>query len=418
MKVKFFTLGCKVNQYETQGLKEKFQAFGFYPVEKKADLYVINTCSVTKKADNKSKEAILKAKKENPRAKIAVCGCLVQYNKSFIEKLDVDYIVSQDKKHFLPEIITQVVDVKDPNLKLKDNWSLKISSFSNQRAFVKIQDGCDNFCSYCKIPYLRGQSRSRDFTAVVDECKRLCLKHKEIILTGINLSLYGKDLSPARNLKSLVREILSIPQLGRLRLSSLEPNASNKELFGFLKHNRFCPHFHFPFQYGDDQILADMNKEERVNLYEDLVYSARRINPDVAISCDIMIGYPGETVKTFENTLSFLKKIKPMRMHIFTFSPREQTKFHGFKLKNQALTKKRLLILKDLAAKLSLEYAEKFINKSLALISEKKTNAYISGYTENYLKVFIKDKVPIGDFLPVKINKIIMGKIFASKVKR
>ncbi|MFH1505037.1 MAG: tRNA (N(6)-L-threonylcarbamoyladenosine(37)-C(2))-methylthiotransferase MtaB [Candidatus Omnitrophota bacterium] len=408
MKVKFFTLGCKVNQYETQALKERFSFLGCEITTGKADLYVINTCTVTARADFKSKEAILRAKKENPKAKITVCGCLVQFNKDFIKKIGVDYIVPQDEKHRLAEIVlSRPFDKKMPD----NNWQLKISRFPNQRAFIKVQDGCSNFCSYCKIPYLRGPSQSRSKKEIIEEVKRVSILHKEIVLCGINLSLYGKDLKPVKNLEGLAEDILEVFSLGRLRLSSLESFSLDKKLFTFLEHKKFCPHFHFPFQSGDDRILKEMNKKEKVGLYEDIVRQARESNLDVAISCDIMVGFPSENEQSFNNTVSFLKRIKPMRTHIFTFSPRENTSFFGLKIKNQKHTRKRYDFLKKLAEDFAYEYKSRFLGKTLHMVTEEKTNGFTRGYTENYIKVWVKGELPLGQIVPVKIKKVEKDKV-------
>ena len=414
MRVKFITLGCKVNQYETQGLSERFLSLGHQVTDGKADLYVINTCTVTKRADSKSKSAVLKARGENPKAKIAVCGCLAQLNRDFIEKLGVDYIISQDEKHLLPEIVLGLDNCKKSKEESGNSNFFKISSFYNHRAFVKIQDGCNNFCSFCKIPYLRGPSRSKDRDKALLEIKEVSKNHREIVLCGINLSLYGKDLNPSQNLEDFVEEALRIDSLERLRLSSLEPFYINEKLFSFLNNPKFCPHLHFPFQNGDDRILKAMNKKESTSLYEDIVKKARKIKPDVAISCDIMVGFPDEDEKSFNNTLGFIKRIRPMRMHIFSFSPRENTKFEKFKLKNQKLAKERSQKLQELADDFSLEYRKMFISKTLDMVVEEKDNGFLCGYTQNYIRVKIFEKVPLGNIVKVKIERVEKDNTFAT----
>ena len=416
MKVKFVTLGCKVNQYETQGLKEKFLSLGHEVTKTQADLYVINTCTVTQRADSKSKDAILRAKKENPRAKVAVCGCLAQLNKDFIGSIGVDYVIPQDKKHLLPDIVLGL-SVKECDSGSGENMKgLKITHFHNHRAFVKVQDGCNNLCSFCKIPHLRGPSRSKDKKESLEEIKEVSALHKEIVLCGVNLSLYGKDLEPVQTLEGLIEEILNIDSLGRLRLSSLEPFFVNKKLFSFLNNPKFCPHFHFPFQYGDDRILKEMNKKESIALYEDVVGQARSVKPEVAISCDVMVGFPGEDEQSFQNTVDFVKRIKPMRMHIFTFSPREKTRFSAAKIGNQQNIKKRYMYLKGLADEFSLEYKKKFAGKVLEAVAEEEENSFVCGYTQNYIKVFIKEKVPLGQIVKVRIEGIEKDRAIASVV--
>ncbi|MFH1519011.1 MAG: tRNA (N(6)-L-threonylcarbamoyladenosine(37)-C(2))-methylthiotransferase MtaB [Candidatus Omnitrophota bacterium] len=405
MRVKFFTLGCKVNQYETQGLKEQFLHRGHKITEEKADLYIINTCTVTSRADSKSKDTILRAKKENPEAKIAVSGCLAQLNRDFIAELGVDYIISQDQKAFLPDIILGFPSSKK---------AFKITRFSNHRAFVKVQDGCDNSCSFCKIPYLRGSSRSKTKAAAIAEIKKVCRRHKEIVLCGVNLGLWGRDLTPESTLGSLVKDLLKVSSLGRLRLSSLEPLFLNQELFSLLHHEKLCPHFHFPFQYGDDRILAEMNKKETVNLYQDKVFQIRKIRPEAAISCDIMVGFPTESEESFRNTVNFLTMIKPMRMHIFTFSPRENTRFSKVKIKDSKIIRQRYNFLRRLSSDFARNYKQKFLGKILNMVAEEENQGYISGHTENYIRVWIKDKISLGQIVPVAIEAIDGDKVFVS----
>jgi threonylcarbamoyladenosine tRNA methylthiotransferase MtaB len=410
MKVKFLTLGCKVNQYETQALMEEFVRSGHQITKGIADLYVINTCTVTSRADAKSKEAITKAKRENPKAKVVACGCLTQLNEEMVEYLGVDYIIPQDRKANLADIVLE------RKISDKDIWSLGVNEFFNQRAFIKIQDGCNNFCSFCKIPYTRGQSKSRKREEVIAEVKRVSLKHKELVLCGVNLGLYGRDLDTPYSLSNLLKEILDIKTLERARLSSLEPNLITKELISLLSHPKLCPHLHLPFQSGDDGILAKMNKNETVSLYEGVVRAARKIDPDIAISCDIMVGFPDENDNSFKNTLDFLKKIQPMRMHIFSFSPRENTPLFETKIKDQKAIKERYKLLKELHNEFSLEYKEKFLNKTLFMVAEEEEGGLICGYTENYIKVHIKDKVPLGEIIPVRIKNVNGNRVFADVI--
>lgn len=380
MKVKFYTLGCKVNQYETEALKKELVSAGFQLTQDKADIYVINTCSVTARADSDSRKFLLKTRKLYPTAKIAVCGCWVNTNKEIIKKMGADFIIDQKNKQSLADIL------KGGNAKDKDIWALNVNECSNRRAFLKIQDGCNNFCSFCKVPFLRGTSRSRKREDIIAEAQRLSNKHKEIVLCGINLGLYGKDLEPQTGLAPLVNDILKINTLGRLRLSSLEPYSLNDEVAALFKDPKMCPHLHLPFQSGDDDVLKAMNKKETASMFRDAVAKLRAINPDIAIGCDIIVGLPGETGKNFENTLQFITEIKPMRMHIFTFSPREKTKLSAQKA-NNTVAKVRYAVIKKMAEKFSLEYKNKFIGKVLNVIPEEEKENVICGYSENYIKV-------------------------------
>ncbi|MFA5270847.1 MAG: tRNA (N(6)-L-threonylcarbamoyladenosine(37)-C(2))-methylthiotransferase MtaB [Candidatus Omnitrophota bacterium] len=384
MRVKFYTLGCKVNQYETQALREKLVSRGFEVTDADAELHIINTCSVTARADTDSRKLLIKIKKMYPGAKIAVCGCWVNHNKEELIKLGADYVIKQEKKPFLADIL------KDEIGKDSDIWSLEINEFPNQRAFLKVQDGCDNFCSFCKVPFLRGRSRSRKKEDVIAEANRLSAKHKEIILCGINLGLYGKDLNPAESLAELTADILKINSLSRLRLSSLEPLFVNGGTLELFKHPKMCPHLHLPFQSGDNAVLKAMNKKESVEMYKDVVNKLKAMNSDIAISCDIIVGFPGETQKNFENTLEFINEVRPMRMHIFTFSPREKTRFFGKKI-DVKTAKARYNILKKLADGFSLEYRNKFIGRILNVVAEEKKTDCIAGYSENYIKVNFRE---------------------------
>ncbi|MCF7895117.1 MAG: tRNA (N(6)-L-threonylcarbamoyladenosine(37)-C(2))-methylthiotransferase MtaB [Candidatus Omnitrophica bacterium] len=411
MRIKIKTLGCKVNQYEGQAITEQFTSLGHQITDKKADLYIINTCTVTKTADKKSRKNILQAKKENPRAKIAVCGCLAELNKNYIEKIGVDYIIAQRNKQNLVNII---LDGKAPCPISKNPWKLKIKNYPHKRAFVKIQDGCSNFCSFCKIPYLRPKPTSRRKKNIIDEIKRLSANHHEIVLSGVNLNLYGKDLNPKNSLSNLIKDILKLHCLGRLRISSLQPSLIDNKLISLIAHPKLCPHLHLSFQYGQNSILKAMNKKETVEIYIKRVNAIKKVYPKTAISCDIIIGFPDETEKTFQQTVDFLKKVKPMRIHIFTFSPREKTPLITSNLIDKDTTKRRYKILDKLARKLSLDYSRLFINQKLTMIAEEKKNGYTTGYTQNYIKVNLDGKIKLGSAAKVKITKIDKNnKVFA-----
>ncbi|MCF7874845.1 MAG: tRNA (N(6)-L-threonylcarbamoyladenosine(37)-C(2))-methylthiotransferase MtaB [Candidatus Omnitrophica bacterium] len=411
MKVNVKTLGCKVNQYESQAIREQFASLGHTITKKKADLYIINTCTVTKTADKKSRKNILQAKKENPKAKIVACGCLAELNKDYLKKTGVDHIIAQKDKQNLINII--LGDGLCPPAS-KDPWKLKINNYPHKRAFVKIEDGCDNFCSFCKIPYLRPKPTSRKKKDIIDEIKRLSADHPEIVLSGVNLNLYGKDLRPKNSLSNLTEDILNLNCLGRLRISSLQPLLIDNKLISLISHPKMCPHLHLSFQYGQNSILKAMNKKETVELYLERVAAIKKTYPKTAISCDIIIGFPGETERTFQQTVNFLKKVKPMRIHIFTFSAREKTPFAADNLIDKNTTKKRYITLSKLAKKLSLDYARLFLNQKLSMVVEEKKNGYITGYTQNYIKVNIKNEIKLGSTVGVKITKIDKNnKVFA-----
>jgi len=405
MKVKFYTLGCKVNQYETRALQEQFKSCGFTITENAADIYIINSCSVTAKADSDSRRLALKAKKENPKAKIAVCGCWPQLNAEETRKTGADYVVGQDKKQSLVDII------KGVKTGPKNIWSLKINGFTNQRAFIKIQDGCNNFCSFCKVPFLRGRSISRPGNETMEEIERLETSHKEIVLCGVNLGAYGKDLLPQTSLYDLLKTILCRDSLTRLRLSSLEPYSVDEKIISLFMHPKMCQHIHLPFQNGDNRILKEMNRKETVEMYEKIVADFRQVNPAIAVSCDIIVGFPGEDEASFNNTINFLSKVKPMRTHIFTFSGREKTRFYGQKI-NSGKVKKRFRQLKSVTDSFAIEYKKAFLGKPLNMIVEERKSGYVYGYSENYIKLCVKSEAMPGEIITVQINKVDKDKVF------
>lgn len=412
MKVKFITLGCKVNQYETQALRERFISEGFQVVSSAADICVINTCTVTARADSKSRENILRARRENPGAKIAVTGCLAQRDREKLAGLDVDFIVPQNEKSQLVDIVL------NKPLTAPDTWALGVSTFGHQRAFVKIQDGCNNRCSFCKVPLVRGNSVSRPPDAVLEEIQRVSRVHKEIVLCGINICLYGRDLSPAFTLSQLIEKVVSTPWLGRLRLSSLEPYLVDTGLMGWFSYPKVCHHAHFPFQSGDDQTLKLMNKKENVRLYEELVGKLRIVNPAIAISCDIITGIPGESDASFDRTIAFLERVKPMRMHVFPFSPREGTPLAGVKAIGTGVVKKRCRVLAELAERCADAYKRQYLGSTVQMISEEHSRGHTLGYTQHYLRVALEGRVALGEMLSVKVKKILDdGTVLVSRCK-
>ncbi|MCD6228844.1 MAG: MiaB/RimO family radical SAM methylthiotransferase [Candidatus Omnitrophica bacterium] len=412
MRVKFITLGCKVNQYETQALMEEFQREGFEVTSQEADIYVVNTCTVTHRADRKSEKALLKAKREKPCAKLVALGCFAHpENRERLKRLGADYIVPQEKK---PHLVDIILGRKNSS---KSIWSFKITSFFNRRAFLKIQDGCDNFCSFCKIPYLRGAPLSRPKDDILNEAETLSLKHPEIVLCGTNIALYGKDLSFKENLTSLSKDILKIKNLRRMRFSSLEPLGLDSEFFSLFENEKVCPHLHLPFQSGDDRILKLMNKKETVAFYLDAVERVRKINPLLAISCDIMIGFPSEDDDSFSRTLDFLKKVRPMRMHIFRFSPREFTIFKESEVRDEKKIKLRYRVLKDMAEEFSYQYKKQFLHRTLYMVTEERRCGLTSGYTENYIRVFIEERLPLGEIVKIRVTKVDKEKVYGELTK-
>jgi threonylcarbamoyladenosine tRNA methylthiotransferase MtaB len=377
--VKFLTLGCKVNQYDTQSIRERFLERGFREERGrvKSDFYLINTCTVTASADQKSRGMIRRCINENPKAKVIVTGCMVRKDKS------------------------KLAEIKGVSLIIgKSFFSEGISDFcSHTRAFLKIQDGCDNFCAYCKVPLARGSSRSRPLNEVAEEARRLAGNgFKEIVLTGICLGAYGRDLSPKTSLAEVISTLEKIDGIIRIRLSSIEAGDVTAALIDKMSASKkLCPHLHIPIQSGDDEILKKMRRSYSRSFYLKLIRRIRNKIPHLAITTDCLIGFPGEEEKHFRNTLDLVKKILPLKVHIFPYSAREGTLAYSKQPLNipAFAVKERIAILKKAAGSSAKAYKERFLRKKLPVLFEarpKEAKGYWEGYSDNYIKVLYKSK--------------------------
>ncbi len=416
-----FTLGCKVNQYETQAMRELLLSAGFKEtdIEDDADIYIINTCTVTAKADSKSKSLIRECAFKDPKA-VIVTGCYVEKDKEEILKIPgVNAIVENLQKDNIVKIVNSLCDNQAISLSPKSNSRKHITNFSGHtRAFVKIQDGCNNKCSYCKVSLVRGKSKSRPGKDIVEEVKILVQNgFKEIVLCGICLGAYKPDLV------GLLSDLEKIQGLERIRLSSIELIYVTEDLLKKIADSKkICPHLHIPLQSGDDEILHRMNRRYTASEFFKKVKKAREFIPDIAITTDVMIGFPGESEFAFENTIKAIKKIAPGRSHIFRYSQREGTE--AFNMKDQTprnVMKKRLVKMKEVTGKSSFEYRNKFLGKTLPVLihkmKDKKNNLY-SGYTDTYIEVsFAAEKNSINQIVPVKITKVTESATFGSIVR-
>jgi len=433
MKFKIFTLGCKVNQYESQALRELFLKNGFEEViNRPADFYLVNTCTVTHTADVKSVKYIRKAKRENPRAIILVSGCLAQLDRDLIEKESVDFIISQSEKHkLLPlfskdankELILESFRVEgssgymdsarqllyEGSTRPEDIWSFKISDFNHNRAFVKIQDGCDNFCSFCKVRMVRGPSVSRPLQAIVDEIRELIDKgFKEIVFCGIDLGSWRQD---EKNLYHLLRQVIRIRDLGRIRLSSLEPQYIKEDLLDLISSSdKICNHLHIPFQSGSDKILDIMNKKTTTTSYFKLIDDVRKKIPDCGISADFMVGFPYEDDEDFLRTLELLKAAQPLRTHVFPYSERPGSLSAKFPKVDPRKIKNRVYRAASLAKLTSFRFRKTQVGKVFNVVLDGNfPNPGRLGYTDNYIRVSvvcpeIDDKPEHNrEFMPVRI---------------
>lgn len=400
-KVKFSTLGCKVNQYETEAMAELFVKNGYEITEDyNCDVFVLNTCTVTNLSDRKSRQQISKIRSENSDAIIAVVGCYSQVSPDEIENIEGVNVILGTK--YRKEIVELCELAKSSNKtinkvenigKNREFEELTINTeHSMTRAYIKIQEGCSQFCSYCIIPYARGPIRSRNIRDIVLEAKRLADNgFKEIVLTGIHVASYGKDLeNDDIGLIDVIEDIGQIDKIKRIRLSSLEPRIVDKQFLDRLsKVEQFCDHFHLSLQSGSDSILQSMNRKYDTDLYEKTINLIREYYPNAAITTDIIVGFPEETDEDFEKTLNFVDKIQFSKIHVFKYSNRKGTV--ASKMKNQVSG-----VVKKERSKLLIEkskyYTDKFLDNMLnqpikVLFESKNDDGYIKGYTTNYIRV-------------------------------
>jgi threonylcarbamoyladenosine tRNA methylthiotransferase MtaB len=408
MIVKFYTLGCKVNQYETQEMRERFLEAGFIEAKGKqrADIYLVNTCTVTAKADKDSLYYIHRSRRENPRAKIIVTGCLAELDrKKILAQPGVSLVVPNSGKNKIVSKLTK------PRQKPEEG----ISTFEGHtRAFLKVQDGCDNSCSYCRVPLARGRSRSKPLVKIIREAVKLAeAGFKEIVLTGICLGSYGRDLLPRKSLVDAISALESIPGLSRIRLSSIEAGDVSEELIEKMaSSSKLCPHLHIPIQSGDDGILKRMRRKYTRKVYLDLVKKIKKKIRRVAITTDVLVGFPGEDEAAFLNTIDLIKKILPLRCHIFPFSPRPATPAAGFdnELSEPQLID-RLERLRGIAEKCSVSLRKRFLNKKLAVLVEGRSNpcpGCWEGHSANYIKVRVRSSKNLKNKeIPVLLKKVV-----------
>ena len=401
--VKFHTLGCKVNQYDTQSIRERFFARGFKEARKaqKSDVYLINTCTVTAIADQKSRGIIRRCINENPQAKVIVTGCMVKNDSKELAGISgVSFIIS------------------------KSFFSEGISDFSSHtRAFLKIQDGCDNFCSYCKVPLARGRSRSRGLADVVKEARTLVEKgFKEIVLTGICLGSYGKDLDKGIDLVTVITELEKIKGLLRIRLSSIEAGDVNRALINKMaRSGKLCPHLHIPIQSGDDEILKKMRRKYSRKFYIGLIRRIKAKIPQVAITTDCLVGFPRENEKHFKNTLDLINRIIPLKVHIFPYSARKGTGAYSgaaISFASEEAVKKRIVILKSAANSCSVKYKKSFLGQKAQVLFEcksKEKKGYWEGYSSNYIKVLFKSRCNLRNkLISVRLKSLFGETVLAS----
>ena len=403
-KAALHNLGCKVNAYETEAMQHLLEEAGYeiVPFTQKADVYVINTCSVTNMADRKSRQMLHKAKKNNPDSIVVAAGCYVQtIEKEVLNDLSVDIVIGNDRKHDLVRLLEEysldsVNDtVDDINDGKHDFEELFIDQTKEHtRAFIKVQDGCNQFCSYCIIPYARGRVRSRRFENVIAEVERLAANgFKEVVLTGIHLSSYGVDFEEATGLLELIQAVNAVKGIERIRLGSLEPKIVTEHFASELsKLDKICPHFHLSLQSGCDATLKRMNRKYTTKEYERGCELLRKYFVHPAITTDVIVGFPGETEEEFEQTEAYLEHIHFYEMHIFKYSKRKGTRAavmpDQIDEQIKAVRSEKLIAL---GHDMSKEFRKFYIGKNEEVLFEEKAvigdKEYFVGYTKEYVKV-------------------------------
>ena len=420
-KVAFYTLGCKVNQYETEAMLELFEKEGYEKAETEdyADVYVINTCTVTHMSDRKSRQYIRRMKKKNPDAIIAVVGCYSQVSPEEILSIDEVNLVmgTNDRKKIVEEVkkidASRKVSTVDDIMKVKAFEEIEINKTNGKtRAFMKIQDGCDRYCSYCIIPYARGRVRSRDLESIVKEVENLASNgYKEVVLTGIHVASYGKDIKDSDiKLLDVIKQINDIEGIERIRLSSVEPILFTDEFVEAVSTmDKVCPHYHLSLQSGCDETLKRMKRRYTTEEYKAIVDRLRAALPNVSITTDVIVGFPGETNEEFDKTYEFLKDIELTHMHVFKYSPRKGTPAATMENQVDPSTKhdrsEKLLQLNEENFN---KFGQKMLDKEFNVLFEQKVgdNKY-EGLTENYVKVIVESDNDISEqILKVKIKDV------------
>lgn len=403
MKFNILTFGCKVNQYESNMMKEKMLSSSFLFEENldKADIIIVNTCSVTNVADKKCLKTIRKIKREYPEKVLAITGCSSQNKQEIYEKLDADILIGNKDKSKIADYIKEFLQTEKHVIKFYNERNLEfedmmINNYNHVRAFIKIEDGCDNFCSYCIIPFVRGSVRSKKFAEVINEAKILAEKnHKEIVLTGIHTGRYESD---NHDLTDLINALSKIEEIKRIRISSIEITELNDKFLNMLKENpKVCDHLHIPLQAGSNEILKRMNRKYDLEFYENKIKEIRNIRPDISISTDIIVGFPYETDELFAECLKFSEKMEFSKIHVFPYSLREGTAAAQMDHQVPAEIKKnRVRKLIELSNKLEKNYINKFKGKSLDILVEECNNNISIGHTSNYIKMEVSENLEIG----------------------
>lgn len=416
--VRFVTLGCKVNQYETNAMAQKFLEKGYQIIEEitpenediKPDICIINTCTVTNMSDRKSRQMLRRMKEKNPSTIVVAVGCYAQVAKNELAKIpEIDLVLGNNEKVEIVKYVEEYINNHINNVELDDvMYSKEFSDFGDvtytekTRAVIKIQDGCDRFCSYCIIPYARGRVRSRKPESIISEITQIASKGiKEVVITGIHIASYGKDFAMSKDSKltnyrliDLLEEINEIQGIQRIRLGSIEPLLITVEFVERLKKlEKICHHFHLSLQSGCDETLKRMNRRYTTEQFKEIVRLLRNAYSDVNLTTDIIVGFPGETDEEFNKTYQFLKEIKFYKMHVFKYSPRKGTK--AAVMPNQIngdIKEERSKKLIELSDRNEIEYNKSYNGKNVEVLFEEEKDGMYKGHTQNYIMVYCQSK--------------------------
>ena len=407
--VKFITLGCKVNQYETNAMAQKFLEKGYKVIEEyeqngeKPDICIINTCTVTNMSDRKSRQMLRREKENNKNVIVVAVGCYAQVAKNELNKIpEIDLVLGNNEKVNIVKYVEDYINENENNIEIEDVMQSRLFSdfgditFTEKtRAVVKIQDGCDRFCSYCIIPYARGRVRSRKPESIISEITKIAEKDiKEVVITGIHIASYGKDFKEEYKLIDLLEEINKIDGIERIRLGSIEPLLITDEFVERLKKlDKICHHFHLSLQSGCDETLKRMNRRYTTEQFKEIVKRLRNTYSDVNLTTDIIVGFPGETEEEFEKTYKFLDEIKFYKMHIFKYSQRKGTK--AAVMQNQIpgdIKELRSRKLIELSNKNEFEINQKYIGQKVEVLFEEEKEGVFKGHTANYILVYCNDE--------------------------
>lgn len=423
-RVAFLTLGCKTNQYETNGMAQQFinNGYNICNIDENPDIAIVNTCTVTNIADRKSRQHLRKIKEKNRNAIVVAVGCYVQVAKEKLEEMEeIDLILGNSEKKDIVKYVEEYIEKRDlVNItdinKQKEFDEFGIVTFTEKtRATIKIQDGCNNFCTYCLIPYARGRIRSRNKEKILEEAREIAREGiKEIVLTGIHIASYGKELDNEYMLIDLLEDLNEIEGIERIRLGSLEPTIVTEEFVKRLKKlDKICPHFHLSLQSGCNETLKRMNRKYTTEEFKEVVERLRKNFKEVNLTTDIIVGFPGETEEEFNKTFQFLKEIEFYKMHIFKYSKRDGTPAatmpNQIDGKIQEERSKKLIKLSD---QNELNYNKTYIGKEVEVLFEENNGESFTGHTKNYIVVNVKSKKNIEN----EIKKVLIEEAFSSNV--